>query len=139
MENEKRIILNRIQTPDGTVLISYHRHDYKEHVDKNGECYMVDGGTDYLRRSSGHKEDYIEMSLYEDSPYEEIRKYYCRGGRGKNGDQPLTWVPLKDMSDEWLFNCVDYNKKLGFGKSFATKMYLTELRYRSKLKISIKD
>ena len=40
------IILNRIQTPDGTVLTSYYRHDYKSYQDKNGETYIVDGGND---------------------------------------------------------------------------------------------
>lgn len=138
MEN-KRIILNRIQTPDGTILISYHRHDFREYKDKNGEYYMVDGGTDYLRRSAGHQQPYKEMSLYEDAPYEEIRKHYCRGGRGKDGTEPLKWVPLKEMSDEWLHACVDYNKKLGLRKSFASKMYLTELMYRRKNKIKIND
>ena len=46
----RQIVLNSIMTPDGTVLISHHRHDYVTHLDKNGELYLVDGGTDYLKR-----------------------------------------------------------------------------------------
>jgi len=47
--SERKIVLNRIKTPDGTILTSYHRHNYVSHID-NGELYAVDGGNDYLRR-----------------------------------------------------------------------------------------
>ncbi len=40
----KEILCNRIQTPDGTILTSHDRHDFKSYVDKNGYEYMVDGG-----------------------------------------------------------------------------------------------
>lgn len=56
-----KIILNAIETPDGTVLISAHRHDYRSHTDANGTTYVVDGGTDYLKR--GGKDDYTELSI----------------------------------------------------------------------------
>ncbi len=35
-------------TPDGTLLQSYHVHDYKTYKDSNGEIYMIDGGCEYL-------------------------------------------------------------------------------------------
>jgi hypothetical protein len=38
------IIQNAIQCPDGTYLVSLHRHDYQVH-----EQFMVDGGQDYFR------------------------------------------------------------------------------------------
>ena len=44
---EKKLILSRIRTPDGTILTSYHQHDYVTHTDKNGETYMLDGGSEY--------------------------------------------------------------------------------------------
>lgn len=56
-----RIILNAIETPDGTVLISSHRHDYRDHTDANGSYYAVDGGRDYLRRTG--PDDYTELSI----------------------------------------------------------------------------
>ena len=59
---EPRIVLNAIETPDGTVLVSRHRHDYREHTDANGSTYAVDGGSDYLKRSGPR--NYAELSIY---------------------------------------------------------------------------
>jgi len=89
---------NAIQTPDGTVLESRHLHDYKEYVDDNGKTYMVDGGLSYSRRSCHGDE--INLALYDDdkNTIEEIREVMTWGTRGINGDQPLTYVKLKDMS-----------------------------------------
>ncbi len=45
------IVKNSIKTPDGTEIISKHRHDMICHVDSTtGKEYCVDGGYDYLRR-----------------------------------------------------------------------------------------
>lgn len=47
------ILKNAIRTPDGTILVSKHRHDYQSHYDAvSKEMYFVDGGNEYLRRSS---------------------------------------------------------------------------------------
>ena len=45
-----QIVASFMTTPDGTKLQSFHRHDYKTHIDAlTGEEYMIDGGTDYVR------------------------------------------------------------------------------------------
>ena len=88
MEENKRIIVNQIRTPDGTILKSMHRHDYVTYTDKNGLEYMVDGGTDYLRRNVHESAPHEEITIYEDAPFEVIRENVCRGGRGKDGTQP---------------------------------------------------
>jgi hypothetical protein len=59
----KEIILNAIQTPDGTVLISKNRYDYVCHKDDNGSFYSVDGGNFYVKRSC-EKNDYKELSVF---------------------------------------------------------------------------
>ena len=92
----KHIVLNRIKTPDGTVLISKHRHDYVSHLDANGECYMVDGGTDYLRRNV-NIEPFEEQSVYSDAPHTDIRQGFYWGTRGKDGDQPVEFKPLEQL------------------------------------------
>lgn len=135
---DKRIVLNRIKTPDGTILTSYNRHDYNTHVDKNGEEYMVDGGNNYLRRNI-NIEPYIEMSVYSDAPFTVLREVICRGGRGPKGDQPLTWVPLCNMSDSWVKACIDYNLEHGMDASYSSKMYREEMKYRKMKGITISE
>ena len=104
--DEPVIVHNSIRTPDGTVLVSHHRHDYKTHQDENGETYMVDGGTQYLRRSM-NKEPYEDLSVYSDEPFKKIREVFTWGTRGKNGDQPLKWVVLKDMDTDHIKAILD--------------------------------
>ena len=91
------LIRNAIQTPDGTILESTHRHDYKEYKDANGLTYMVDGGLEYCRRNRQDSEPYIEMSLYDDEPHSVQREVLKWGTYGINGDQPLKWLSVAEM------------------------------------------
>lgn len=135
---EKRLILSQIQTPDGTILRSMHVHDYVTHLDKNGEEYMLDGGNEYQRYNTC-KEPFKDLSIWSDAPYEVIRENYHRGGRGKNGDESLKWVPMSEMSDEWLKACIEYNDERGLSKSFMNYMYLKEIKYRQRMEIKIEE
>lgn len=132
------IILNRIKTPDGTILTSYSVHDYKEHKDLViGEVYTVDGGTKYIRRSA-NKVPYIEMSIYSDEPFEIIRENFHRGTWDNQGNR--VWKKMSEMSDDHLLNCINYNIKLGLPKDcFANQMYKKELDYRIENNIYLKD
>jgi hypothetical protein len=135
----KKIVLNQIRTPDGTILRSMHRHDYVTYVDKNGLEYMVDGGMSYLRRTVHEEAPFEELTIYEDAPFEVIRESLHRGGRGKDGRQPLTWVPLCEMSNSWLEACVVYNEERGLSDNFNTEMYRKEIEYRKENNIIIED
>jgi hypothetical protein len=126
MKPEPTIIANRIRTPDGTILQSYNRHDYKVHLDKNGEQYMVDGGCDYLRRSSNviPAED---MTVWSDDPHEMIREAMHWGTRGVDGKQPLRYVSLKDMTTDHIEACLNTQQHMHL--SFRKAMQ-DELEYR---------
>ena len=102
MHNDVKIVANRIRTPDGTILESKHRHDYVSYVDKNGKEYMVDGGTDYLRRNVHEDAPYEELTVYADAPHAVIREVFKWGTRGKDGKQPLKFVTLKDMTTDHI-------------------------------------
>ena len=113
----RKLIKNSIRTPDGTVLESRHRHDYQSHLDKNGEIYANDGGTSYIRRSV-NVIPWEDLSLYSDDPFEILRENITWGNYGKNGDEPLQYKPISNMSSNHinaiLSNCkvVDYLKEL---------------------------
>jgi len=89
------LIVNALRTPDGTVLESKSRHDYKTYTDANGKQYMVDGGLDYVRRSV--HSDQIDMCMYDDEPHEIQAKILTWGSYGINGDQPIRWIPIAEM------------------------------------------
>ena len=94
-EHEVKLIRNAIQTPDGTIIESTHRHDYVTYTDANGKGYMVDGGLAYLRRSANGDE--IDMSLYNDQPHEVQRDVLTWGTYGIDGNQPLQYKTIADM------------------------------------------
>jgi hypothetical protein len=125
---EKQLIYNAIRTPDGTILESLHRHDYVSHTDKNGDYYSTDGGVDYLHRTV-NKIPAEDLSLYDDAPHEIIREYLQRGGRGKNGDEPLKYVLLKDVNNEWLQAIIDYEEEHRPNNIFL-KHFKNEIKFR---------
>ena len=89
------LIANALRTPDGTVLESKSRHDYKEYVDANGKTYMIDGGLDYHRRSANGDEE--NMCMYDDVPHETQVQVLTWGTYGINGDQPLQYKTIAEM------------------------------------------
>ena len=119
----RKLIKNSIRTPDGTVLTSRHVHDYVYHKDKNGEIYMNDGGTSYIRRSI-NKEPYEDLSVYSDDPFEIVRNNVVWGTYGKNGNETLKYKTISELSSNHINNIlieprlVDYLKEL-FEKEIA--------------------
>ena len=97
----RKLVANKIMTPDGTILQSFFTHDYKTHLDANGEEYMVDGGLEYARRNVT-KYRASELSVYMDDPFELIRESFHWGTKGKDGKQPLKYKPLCKLADDHL-------------------------------------
>lgn len=120
------ILRNAIRTPDGTVLESKSRHDYRTYTDKNGETYMVDGGHDYLRRSVNN-EPAESLDEYLTDDHENNRLWFRWTSYGKNGDGPAKTQALKDMDTDHIRAIVDR----GFArKDWIKDLFLTELEYR---------
>jgi len=107
-----RLLRNAIQTSDGTVLESRHRHDYKEYEDDNGEVYIVDGGLDYQRRSVNHNTPATDLSLAESDPHLVVREKVTWGTYGKEGDQPLSYIAISNMETEHLQAVLDTQKRM---------------------------
>ena len=125
---EKQLLHSSIRTPDGTILTSKHRHDYVSYVDKNGLTYILDGGTDYIRTSI-NVEKAEDLSLYSDDAHEKLREVISRGGRGKNGDEELKYVLLKDIDDEWLQAIIEY-EELNRPNNKYLPVYREEVKFR---------
>ena len=100
--SEPKLLANRIITPDGTTLQSYHVHDYKTHSDANGKEYMVDGGLEYCRRIVHDDAPYTEASVYDTDPHEVIRDAFHWGTRGKDGKQPVEFKPISSLSNKHI-------------------------------------
>ena len=126
-EEEIHILSNAIQTPDGTILKSYHTYDYKEHVDEiTGETYMVDGGNRYLRRNVNEVEA-TELTVTTEDTHEVIRGHFTWGSYGPLGDQPLKWLTLKDMETDHINAILRTQKRLA---KHIVKVFEDELGWR---------
>jgi hypothetical protein len=120
-----RILLNRIKTPDGTILTSYNRHNYVEYKDTlTKEVLMVDGGTDYLRRNIG---TYEELSVYDDGSHITRRSAVHWGTRGKDGKQPLVYKLLKDLDSDHIEAILKTQHQIS---DFYREIFMEELKYR---------
>jgi hypothetical protein len=120
------LIYSALRTPDGTIIESKSRHDYVTHIDANGKKYMLDGGLDYVRSSANGDEEYL--TVWADDPHETVRQHCRWGTYGPNGDQPLTYKKLCDMSDAHI-NAVLENVST-IKTSIKTAMH-NELEYRN--------
>jgi hypothetical protein len=130
------LIKNRIQTPDGTILESRHRHDYVSHIDSvTGETYINDGGIDYMRRSINHVPA-IDTSVFLEDGIELVRQELTWGSYGKSGDQPLHHIRLCDMTNDHIKACLETQSRIHPTYREAFRM---ELEYRRKNKIHIQD
>lgn len=82
---------------------SDHVHDYVSIPVGNGWTF-IDGGTEYRRTSMNFSklEGFEEWSLYESSPYDQVKKRLLWGTYGISGKDPLRWVPLCHCSNDHL-------------------------------------
>jgi hypothetical protein len=120
------IIANGLTTPDGTTLYSLHRHDFKGHTDANGEFYFIDGGFDYVR-TSYNKIPAAMHTIFDTDAHELIRQHFHWGTYGKDGNQPLTQVLLKDMETSHIKAILATQSHI---PEFIRKIFNDELVFR---------
>jgi hypothetical protein len=111
----------------GEVLVSRHRHDYK--TCSCEQETMIDGGLEYIRYGGRDLAKVQINSIYDDAPFEIMREYLERGGRGVNSDEELKYVKLKDINDEWLQAIIEYETQHRPKNRFIA-IYKNEQKFR---------
>ena len=125
MTDKYLLIRNALRTPDGTILQSRHRHDYVTHIDKNGKEYMLDGGLNYVRCSANGDEEHLVVTT--EDTQEVIREACDWGTYGINGDQPLSYITLCDMTTDHIEAVLKNVPSINTGIKIAMEQ---ELEYR---------
>ena len=100
---KKELLLNRIQTPDGTFICSRSIDDIGEHTDKNGQHYGISGGLAY-QKTFFDKEDYIDASIYTTDDFNTIRENIVWESYGVDGNDELKHIKIKDLELDHIEN-----------------------------------
>jgi hypothetical protein len=120
----RQIVYNAIKCLEcGETIVSYSRHDYNTCGCPNGA--MVDGGNEYERYGAIDMEKIETKYIYADDPLEIVRKYAVRGSRGLDGRQPLTYIPICDIKDDYLWAILEYG-----GPEWHLDLIRKEIKYR---------
>ena len=112
-----------------TTLVSHSQHDFRGCNCLEATRVWIDGGNAYSKRS-GAWEGTTDLNLYSSESHEVLREHCCRGGRGIDGRQPITWVKIKDVNDKWLDSLITYCEDKEQYGSIHYLMYLDEVEYR---------
>ncbi len=128
--SDRQCVLNRIETPDGTILTSHHQHDFVQHVDKNGRTYTLDGGINFPMAKT-RNEGATDMLIFADEPHERVREG-CHWGVLEKGTTSHKWVALKDLTSEHIANIIKgVNEGTIKMHEWRRKAFDDELAYRS--------
>ena len=104
-------------------IVSRTRHDYVTCECPNDA--MVDGGLDYIRYGAKDMKKVVHHAVYADDDFSKVRQYATRGSRGIDGRQPLSWIPICDMDDDYLQAVLDYG-----GADWHLDLIRKEIKYR---------
>lgn len=120
------------------VIESLHRHDFR-----TCSCgsVSVDGGNEYLRRLYNSPNDYYELSIDSEQPFEIVRQFAYRTGYGKLGTPDygtFRRTILNEMTDDHLQAALDY-VYLTHGYNRHWSLLLEEKLYRSEREIYIPE
>lgn len=118
---EPALLANRWQAPDGTIVQSHHRHDFVEYAGG-----FVDGGIDYIRLGAKAVK-WKDLCVYSNDPHVVIREAFTWGTRGKDGNQPVRYVLLKDLTEEHIEAILETQWQI---PNYIRKVFEDELKYR---------
>lgn len=133
-EVSEQIVYNAVRCDVcNETIVSRHVHDYK-----TCECTneaMVDGGNEYARYGAVDINKITKITYVSTDPYDLLREFVCWGTYGKNGDEALKYVKIKDMSDDHLRAVIVYPR----GSQWIKDLMKQELDYRAEFNITITD
>ena len=125
---DNNMVYSAMETPDGHILESLHRHMYVTYEDKNGKHYMLDGGNDYIRCSINGDEKFI--TLYSTDSIELIREKLKRWSSNQN-----KWILLKNIDPDWLDGIIEHyiprRMMIGSMEDKFILQYIKEKQYRN--------
>jgi len=126
----RQIVYNAIKCLEcGKTIVSRSRHDYVTCECPNGA--MVDGGNEYERYGAKNMEKIEPKYIYADDDFEVVRKYATRGSRGIDGKQPLTYIAICNMDDDYLQAVLEYG-----GADWHLDLIRKEIKYREDERIA---
>jgi hypothetical protein len=126
-------LMNKIKTPDGTILWCKSAHDYQQYVDKNGETYISDG-LGWMVRRSVNKEPYTDFSVWVNADNlvltEEVRSTPFWKSYGKEGEHYPDGVvlALQQMEDDHIRAIIETQRHIQ--GSVVEKLMKLEADYR---------
>ncbi len=120
----RQLVYNAVKCLEcNETIVSRTRHDYQLCGCPNEA--MTDGGLDYARHGAKDLNKIEPILIFADDDYELVRKYATRGGRGKDGKEPLSWIAICDMDDDYLEAVVEYG-----GADWHIDLIKKEIEYR---------
>lgn len=130
----KQIIKNKVTCLACNItLTSEHRHDYKTCDCPNHT--MIDGGLDYVRYG-GVNMDLVKIETeFLSGDFMERRKTITWGSYGREGNQPLRYIPVCEMTNDHLEAVLDNCRPM----HYIQECMKQELQYRNDNNIYIVD
>lgn len=121
-----KLIANIWRTPLGVILQSKHRYDFVQDDDGN----FLDGGiAEYNMRFGGPEtvKNWENLCVYSTDPHEKKREFFYWGTYGKNGDNLVKYVLLKDLDTDHVEAIIETQWHL---PEHIKDMFIDEIEFR---------